>query len=353
MRFKSFMKTAGLLVLAIVAVGFCTDPQSVISLFGGHTLPLSGMMLGIIAPFPIQPELTKIVVAYTNPNHIADLVLPRVKVGLQSFRYRKYDQADSFTVPTTLVGRTSRPNKLEYGNTEVATATQNHGLEAFIPNDDISNAPQGVDPTANHAQNLIRAIDNDREVRVANLVMNASNYGSSNKQTLSGTSQFSDFTNSKPSSIILSALDACIMRPTAMVMGQLVWTTVRQNPDIIKLIYGTASTKGMVTRQDFIDAFEIKNLFVGESWINTATAGQTATLSRAWGKSIALIFQEGINMVDGAVTYGFTAQWQDRVARTTPEKMGIHDGVCVTVGESVKEVITAPDLGYLIANAIA
>jgi hypothetical protein len=49
-----------------------------------------------------------------------------------------------------------------------------------------------------------------------------------------------------------------------------------------------------------------------------------------------------------------TAQWQNRIAGSVPEpKMGLRGGLTVTVGESVKEVVTANDLGYIIKAAIA
>ncbi|MFV9531212.1 hypothetical protein ACNUIM_32135 [Pseudomonas aeruginosa] len=66
------------------------------------------------APFPIDPELTAIAIAYRNGRMIADEVLPRVPVGKQEFKYWKYDLAQGFTVPETLVGRKSKPNEVEF-----------------------------------------------------------------------------------------------------------------------------------------------------------------------------------------------------------------------------------------------
>ncbi|MGV8796604.1 hypothetical protein ACV373_31930, partial [Pseudomonas aeruginosa] len=60
------------------------------------------------APFPIDPELTAIAIAYRNGRMIADEVLPRVPVGKQEFKFWKYDLAQGFTVPETLVGRCGR-----------------------------------------------------------------------------------------------------------------------------------------------------------------------------------------------------------------------------------------------------
>ncbi|SUB36576.1 Uncharacterised protein [Pasteurella multocida] len=50
----------------------------------------------------------------------------------------------------------------------------------------------------------------------------------------------------------------------------------------------------------------------------------------------------------------FTAQFGTREVREIEDKdMGYRGGVRVRVGESVKELITAPDLGYFFENVIA
>ena len=69
-------------------------------------------------PFPVDPELTQIAMAYRNKSMIADSVLPIVPVGKQSFKYSVYAKEERFTVPETLVGRKSRPNQVEFGADE-------------------------------------------------------------------------------------------------------------------------------------------------------------------------------------------------------------------------------------------
>ena len=54
------------------------------------------------------------------------------------------------------------------------------------------------------------------------------------------------------------------------------------------------------------------------------------------------------------MTYGITGQWGERIAgtRVDPE-IGLKGGVRVRVGEEVKEVVLANDLGYFFQNAVA
>lgn len=85
------------------------------------------------APFPIQPELTAIAIAYRNQSLIADEVLPRVPVGKQDFKYLKHAMAEGFTLPDTKVGRRSKPNDVEFSATEITASTEDFGLDDPVP----------------------------------------------------------------------------------------------------------------------------------------------------------------------------------------------------------------------------
>jgi len=306
------------------------------------------------APFPIQPELTAIAVMYKNKGMIADRVAPRKPVGKQEFKYLKHDMSEGFTVPDTKVGRKSAPNQVEFRATEVTDSTQDYGLDDAIPQADIANAPVNYNPLAVATEKLSNLIELDREVRTANLVFTAANYVSSSKQTLSGTSQFSDFTNSDPIGVITAALDSMVMRANKMVIGRAAFTKLSMHPKIVKAFFGTAADSGIATRDFIARLFELEEVIVGESFVNTARKGQAALLARAWGKHIALLNVDNAADVNSGVTFALTAQFGTRIAGSIPDSdIGLRGGQRLRVGESVKELITAPDLGYFIENAVA
>ena len=306
------------------------------------------------APFPIDPVLTAIAIAYRNKTYIADDVLPRVPVAKQEFKYRKFPKADAFTIPNTFVGRTSRPNQVEFGFTEAADFTRAYGLDDPIPHADVANAPEGHDPAAHAAETLSNIIATDREARVAGLVFDPNQYDTANKATLTGTDQWSDFDNSNPIADILGALDKCIMRPNIMVLGNAVWTQLRQHPKIAKATHGNSGDVAVVARQAVAELLELEAIFVGQAFVNTAKRGQEVSVERAWGKHVALIYRDTLANTQSGTTFGFTAQWGDRIAGTIPDpNLGLEGGTVVRVGENVKELITANDLGYFFQDAVA
>lgn len=306
------------------------------------------------APFPIDPDLTSLSIAYRNEAMVADQVLPRVRVGKQEFKYFKYTKEDPFTVPDTRVGRKSAPNMVETGGTEVTDSTVDYGLEDAIPVADIQNADSRYNPLARATVYLTDLIELDREVRVATAVTTLANYPSAQRATLSGTGQWSDWTNSNPASAILSAMDAMVMRPNMLVIGQQVATQLMQHPKVVQIVNKTSQSNGIVTLEAFAMALGLQRVVVGQSWINTAKKGQAASYSRAWGKHAALLHINSNADPGRGGTFGFSAQWGDRIAGSDFDRnIGLRGGQRVRVGESVKEVIAENTCGYFFQNAVA
>ena len=314
-------------------------------------------------PFPIQSELTAITLAYQNRRLIADEVLPRTPVPSREFKWLQMNRDQMFTVPETLVGRKGQPNEVEFGGTETAGFVRDFGLDDVVPNEDLESAPAGFDPLGTAVTGISELIALDREKRVADLIFNANTYPAANRATLSGTSQWSDYTNSDPYTAIQTALDGMLMRPNRAIIGRLAWSRLRVHPKITAALAPsstgntpTSNAGGQpATLQAVADLLELDEILVGEAFINTAKPGQTASLSRCWGKHMAFLHQNPVATIRGnAVTFGFTAEWGNRVAGSMPEpKVGLRGAQRVRVGESVNELIVASDVGYYFQNIVA
>jgi len=320
------------------------------------------------APFVVQPELTAIALTYTNQALIADLVLPRVNVGSPAFKWTKFNMADGFTLPNLKVGRKSRPEEIDWAASEQNDSTQDYGLDDGVPYFDIKAAEsaaaiagvQPIDPVKTSTRILTSLVALGREQRVAASVFALATYPSAQRVTLSGTSQWSDFTNSDPVQAIMAAKDAMLVTPNKLVIGRQAWTKLRTHPKMIAAAYplgGNASVGGAgVSKQAAAQVLELDEIIVGEAFINSAKRGQATNMARVWGKHAALIYVPAqIESTEGVITFGATAQWGEKIAGTIDNdvNIGIRGGVRVRVGESLKEVIMASDAGYFFQNAVA
>jgi hypothetical protein len=313
--------------------------------------------------FPLNPALTAIAMVYSNPAvaMIADEVLPRTPTA-KKFAWTQYDAAQGYTIPQTLVGRKSVPTEVDFSGTLVQDEVLDYGLDDVVPNDEldawasmVKPATGGpIDPLAISTMLTTKLIQLDREVRVAGKVFNAANYSGGNQATLSGTGQWSDFANSNPLDAILSALDLPLYRPNVAVFGQTVFTKLRQHPKVVQAVFGTAQTGGVVTRDQLAQVLEISRVVVGAGFVNTARKGQAVNNQRAWGKHAAFLYVDKEAAMAQQPCWGFTAQWGDKIAGEMAEpKTGLRGSQRVRVGESVKEVVSAPALGYYFQNAVA
>ena len=313
-------------------------------------------------PFTPSPQYTAIALAYQNKELIADLVLPRTTVNERSFKWDLHTKSDMFTVPDLLVGRKGVPNEVEFTATEQTSSVGDYGLDDVVPQEDVDSARSkpGLDPLGRATEGVSELIMLAREKRVADLVFAAATYPSGSKVTLDAANQWSAFSNaaSDPVEDILAAHEAMLMKPNTLVLGSQVWFQLRRHPKVISAVFalgGNAATGGIASLQAVADLFEVDRILIGRAFINTAKPGQTATYSRIWGKQAALLRINPLAGVRGNdISFGMTAEYGTRIAGTIAEpRVGLRGATRVRVGESVKELVTAADCGYLFDAAVA
>lgn len=306
-----------------------------------------------LSPYPIDPALTAIAIAYRNPSYIADMVLPRIPVDKQKFSFLSYATDTMFNVPDTRVGRRSKPNEIQLESTEVTDSTEDYALDGGVPNVDIENSDPRYDPLGNEVMFLQEMIALDREKRAAAIVHNAASYDAALKVTLAGASQFTDAA-ADVIAVINDALDQPLMRPNQMVLSQYGWTKLRSNPKIVEAVKGTGAKQGNATRQAVADLFEIDEIIVGSARANSSKRGQAPTIARLWGKHIALLHKAPVIQAKGAVTFGGTFEFGGRIASQWEDKnMGMRGGIACRTGESLRERVIASQAGYFLENAFA
>lgn len=301
-------------------------------------------------PFPVDPQLTAITIAYRNTKLIADEVLPRVPVSSTSFKWLEFDFSERFTLPNTKVGRTSQPNQVEFSAKEKESSVEDWGLDSPVPQDDIDTAITGYNPLGHAVEATTDLILLDREVRAANLLFNGANYN--NKQTLTSAEQWND-PNNNPVESITDAFDSMIQRPTIGTLGRRVATVLRRHPKIVAAYHGNAGESGLVPLEFLADLLELDAIYVGDAFLNSAKPGKSPVLLRAWGNKASFTVRNKLANTKGGITFGYTAQFKDRVSGSIADPdIGLRGGQRVRVGESVKEIVVAKDAGYLFENVI-
>ena len=313
------------------------------------------------APFETQRQYTNVAMAVMVPGTIADEVCPRIPSPYK-FAFTKMDQGDRLSAPDSRASRAGRVGEIEFGSTDQQDSTEDWALACPVPSRDVEEARAQrlpYDPLAEATDALAMVMKINREIRVAKLVQTPANYPTGKKVTLVGNSQWSS-NSSDPQTAILDAMDAPLVRPNTLVMGQQVWTKLRQHPKIVEAINMSGAgddARGAVAARQVAELFELEHVLIGRAQYQTANRGQNEAFSYIWGKHAALLHinRSLSGMRSMMPSFCFTAEAMPMEVGTFMDTMrGIGQGTTfVKASESCKELVSWSDAGYLWQNAVA
>ncbi len=313
-------------------------------------------------PYEVQTRLTQIAQAAMPAGLIADEVCPRVRTGYK-FTYTTLSEEDLLSIPDVRASRAGHLNQVEFGATDTTASVVDYGLEDPIPSRDIEEAQAqevAFDPLEQAAVSTAELVKLARERRVAELVTSAGNYADDHSATLAGNAQWSH-ASSNPRRAILEALDVPLVRPNVLVLGQKVWTALRQHPKIVEAVAATGAgdqASGIVMKEAVAELFEVDRVLVGMAWYQSAKRGQDDVFTRLWGRHACAIHvrRDMVSARDRMPKFCWTADALGGLQVGTYEEpaRGVNRGsTVVKVSECVKELVSYPRAGYLWRNAVA
>ncbi len=241
-------------------------------------------------------------------------------------------------------------------------SVEDYGLDAPIPHSDITEAARArrenrstYDPEQNAVMMLAKLMELRREVRVAAMVQNGLNYTGTRRIALTGGDRFDQYDTSDPMTVLKDAVNATLIyRANTLVMGHAIWQFLSGHPVLVNAIRGNLTNNGIITRDELARLLEIREVIVGEGFVNVARPGQTVDLQRVWGDSIqALYVDPTISSTMGEVTFGFTAEYGGRVSgRIEDPDIGIYGGFRIRVGGRMNEIVAAKEVGVQITGTM-
>lgn len=305
----------------------------------------------------IDPVLTSIAQGFKQNNFVGDLLFPQVPVQMRAGKILSFGKED-FMLYASQRAPGENTKRIQVGYSSGNFALVDYSLEASLPIELIQEAGEGANGfSIDMASMSIKKVDAimalRREKAQADIARTAASYGAGNKVTLSGTSQWSDFSGtSDPIASVETAKEAIRAatgkRPNLMIMGPAVMSKLRQHPKIVDRMKYTG--RDVATAEILASLFGVDRVVVGEGiWANDA-----GVFSDIWGKDVVLAYTESSGIADmGSPTYGYTYNlggypiveeaYYDRNAKSW----------FFPVTRAEAPVLTAASAGYLITNAVA
>lgn len=318
----------------------------------------------VTIPFEFNPTdvhavtaLSDLSIRYQNEETIWRKVAPLKQVKKRSDLYYVFDKDTAFNVIDDTTAPNADANEITPRLTTDNYSVKDHALATWIPVETIENADDAIQPELDGLTNVRQQLENQHERRVANVLFAPATYGASNKVTLSGTSQWSDYTNSDPLVAIMAQRDALLVPPNVMVLGADTFRILRLHPKVAASanpLGGNANKAGyLVVASVLAEILELEQVIIGRTRVNVAAPGQTPSYLRCWGKQALLarvVENPGQNEATLAVTF---SESQSNPVRDFDAKKGVKGSVYVKDGWNETVKMVAADLGFLFDAAVA
>jgi hypothetical protein len=303
----------------------------------------------VIRDVVVDPVLSNVSKAYQNEMYISEMIMPSMKVGTENGKYYQYDRA-KFRRNTTKRAAGAKANEVEHGLSTASYSTEDHALKEKTPWEIIRQADTALAPERDATENVTEQLLIDKEVALATSM--AATATITQNTTLSGTSQWSDYTNSDPIGDVKTAVTTVQKsigrKPNTMIVGKEVFDKLADHPDIIEKV--KYSQLGVLTEELLARVFNVQKVIVAEAIYNTATEGATDSMSYIWGKHAWLVYITPAARLR-SITLGFTFKYEDRKTKKWDDEDA--EARFVRVNENYVQKFVATEAAYLIKNAVA
>ena len=301
----------------------------------------------------LDPILTAVARGYRSPKaSIANILFPIVPVGARGGRILSFGPND-FKLVSTVRAPGANTKRVQFGYSSENYALVDHRLEGAAPVELMQEAEAvpGIDLATTAVRRVQNLMALEREHKAATLARDDTKYAASNKETLSGTSQWSN-SASDPFTDINDAREAIRSRtgerPNVLTLGPKVLTALRSHPKILERL-STAADRPPATIAQLQALFELQQIVEGE-----AVHHDGAQFQDVWGKDAILAFTTPASMQEmGSPNFGYTYQLEDYPV----VEEGYLDRNTNTwyypTADAVQPVFTGPSAGFLFKNAVA
>lgn len=302
----------------------------------------------------VDPILSTIARGYQNSELVGNALFPVVPVpqrGGKIISFRKED----FRLYSTARAPGANTRRVQVGYDGSSYALESHSLEGLLPIELMQEA--NAVPSVDLAQGTINKVQNIIALRLekaqADLATTAGNYGASNKTTLAGVNQWSDFTGtSDPLNDVEVAKEAIRAatgkRPNTVVLGAKVFAKLRMHPKIIDRMKYTG--RDVPTAEILAALWGVQTVKVGDA----VYADDADAITDVWGKFVVVAFTETASLAAmGTPSYGYTYRLSGYPIVEQPYLERNPKSWVYPVTDEAAPVIAGATAGYLISAAVA
>lgn len=290
---------------------------------------------------------------FYNRGFIAPRIFKQVSVSQMLGQYHTWDSGVVYRLQNTAYGQDGSANSIDLKASKTSFTLEAHAIKAYIDELEINQAPE-MQIRAAKTRAIVNSLQLRLEKAMADQVFSSSTI--TNGTTLSGTGQWSH-EDSNPKSAIQAAQNGKPVKMNCLLVGKQVDDQLKLHPLVLEAVKYTQGGVD-VTNQTIARYLGVDDYIVGESFIDSAAEGQTASLGFIWGKK-ALLFHRAPGpssplMDDVSLGYLPTLGGGIKMFTGRNAERGTGAGVEIIKGELFyKPLITSVACGYLFTDAVA
>ena len=304
----------------------------------------------------VDKLLTNVSNAYVPDGYISEMILPKLSVVQSSGKIGKYGSEHLRIVPTIMGGRGGARRLDAVSRSDSSYFIESHGLEDIVTKEDYRNVEQPFDAEKDSTLTLTTVLWLGKEKALADVLMDPAVI--TQGQTLSGTSQFNDYTNSDPIGVAVAAKKtiraACGVPPDTMIADWAVAETLRYHPKILRNLGYADNRAGSLTNDELAKALGMRRFLVGNVSYNSAKEGQTDVLSPLWAKDVIFcVSPDKPTKLQKAL--GYLVEIAGQGARKVYKEATFNppDAVKILVQDEYDMLIVDTKCAYLVQDSIA
>lgn len=308
-------------------------------------------------PFDYNGSLAAVATEVRNcrSDYIADCVMPFVETPTCRFFYHNWNTTQPYEFVNDFAGQLGIVHEIQNPETVLSFSNvEDHGLDMRITwcmqqamqAGPCAGVPQNyMESSAEHLMSLLML---NREKRVVDLISDSALYPAANTDAIPAGEELNGANPFNPLDVLSDIIANSNINFNWMATSKRVASYLRRNPNFL----GNVDNRGVVSNEAIAQTLGLDGMCEGRSFGNVG-----GTLTPLWGDYI-LLFAKNPDFQGGtecpAPTFGFTARNGGLFTGTIRQPQnGLRGTDYLRVGESVKEVVTNYQFGFLLTNVLA
>ena len=266
----------------------------------------------------IDYALANVSVAYNNAAFVAEQVAPVIPTNHRSNKYFVYGK-ERFRRRADDHAPGSKPDEIGWSLSSQPYYCEGHALRGWYPWEASTNADPAIDMDIDTTETVTDSVllaqeMNLRDTLVASLPLTDLSANSGQYQL--------DNANNDPIAYFdmqkETVAKAIGRQPNAILFGRPAWRGFRNNPNVLKHIYGTTvlAPDKLITPEMAAEKLEIPEVIIAEAMYDTSAEGEAPSLDYIWGDYVLLFYKSpspGKRQVNLVATFLWNVGVQGRI----------------------------------------